>query len=130
MLCQYKTIHCKSTNKNNFCNKWYHTYQNSLENLNQFIMQFLKTFYSVLYIDNKIIQYQEWLCGVVYGFVTRITRLNWSKTHMFICNNVTQQSIEHIDNGRNYMHNKLTGFITKDKFKYYTIYSYQITSHI
>ena len=44
---EYKTIYCKSTNKNNVCNKWYHTYHNSLENLNQYIGKFPKTFYSV-----------------------------------------------------------------------------------
>ena len=44
---QYKTIHCKSTNKNSVCNKLYHTYYNSLENLNQFIDKFPITFYSV-----------------------------------------------------------------------------------
>ena len=36
---QYKTIHCKSTNKNSVCN--------SLENLNKFIDKFPKTFYSI-----------------------------------------------------------------------------------
>ena len=44
---QYKTIHCKSTNKNSVYNKLYHIYHNSLENLNQFIYKFIKTFYSV-----------------------------------------------------------------------------------
>ena len=44
---QYKTIHCKSTNKNSVCNKLYHIYHNSLENLNQFNDKFTKTFYSV-----------------------------------------------------------------------------------
>ena len=34
---QYKTIHCKSTNKNSVGNKWYHTFYNPLENLNQFV---------------------------------------------------------------------------------------------
>ena len=44
---KYKTIHCKSTNENIACNKWYHTYYNSLKNLNQFIYEFTKTFYSI-----------------------------------------------------------------------------------
>ena len=44
---QYKTIHCKSTNKNSVFNKWYDSYYNSLENLNQFINKFPQTFYSV-----------------------------------------------------------------------------------
>ena len=46
---QYKTIHCKSANKISVCNKWYHTYHNSLETLNQFIDKFTKTFYSADY---------------------------------------------------------------------------------
>ena len=37
---QYNTIHCKSTNKNSAYNKWYYTYHNSLETLNQFIDKF------------------------------------------------------------------------------------------
>ena len=48
ILDQYKTIHCKSTNKNIVWNKRYHTYQNSLKNLNQFIHKFTKTFNSVI----------------------------------------------------------------------------------
>ena len=44
---QYKAIHCKSTDKYNVCNKWYHIYHNSLENLNQFIDKFPKKNYSV-----------------------------------------------------------------------------------
>ena len=44
---QYKTSHCKSTNKNSVCNNRYHTYHNSLENLNKFIHKFTKTFYNV-----------------------------------------------------------------------------------
>ena len=47
---QYKTVHCKSTNKNRVCNKWYHTYHNSLENFNQFIDKFPKFFYSEITI--------------------------------------------------------------------------------
>ena len=39
---QYKTIYCKSTNKNSVCNKWYHIYHNSIENLNQFIDELTK----------------------------------------------------------------------------------------
>ena len=41
---QYKTMHCKPINQNSVCNKWYHTYHNSLENPNQFIDEFPKTF--------------------------------------------------------------------------------------
>ena len=37
------------TNKNVY-NKWYRTYHNSLENLNQFTDKFTKTFYSVIHI--------------------------------------------------------------------------------
>ena len=44
---QLETINCKSTNKDSVCNKWYQTYHNSLENLNQFIYKFTKTFYNV-----------------------------------------------------------------------------------
>ena len=44
---QYKAINCKSTNKSSVCNKWYHTYHNSLENLNQFIDKFTKKNYCV-----------------------------------------------------------------------------------
>ena len=44
---QYKTIHCKTRNKNSVCKIRYHTYHNALENLNQFIYRFTKTFYSV-----------------------------------------------------------------------------------
>ena len=47
---QYNTIHCKLTNKSRVYNKWYHTYHNSLENLNQFNYKFRKTFYSVYFI--------------------------------------------------------------------------------
>ena len=39
-----KYINCKSTNKNSVCNEWYHTYHNSLEDLNQFVNKFPKTF--------------------------------------------------------------------------------------
>ena len=46
---QYNTIHCNSINKNNICNKWYHTHHNLLKNLNQFIDKFPKTFYSVCF---------------------------------------------------------------------------------
>ena len=49
---QYKTIHCKSTNKNIVCNKWYHTNHISLENLNQFIYKFTKNVNSVLIQKN------------------------------------------------------------------------------
>ena len=43
---QYKTIHCEYTNENCVCNKWYHTYHNSLENINHFIHRFSKIIYS------------------------------------------------------------------------------------
>ena len=46
-LDELKTIHSKSLNKSIVCNIFYHTYHNSLENLNQFIDKFTKTFYSV-----------------------------------------------------------------------------------
>ena len=48
---QYKTIHCKSTNKSIVCNKWYRTYHDSLENIDQLIDKFTKTFYSVINHD-------------------------------------------------------------------------------
>ena len=41
-LDQYKTIHCKSTNKTSVYNKWYHTNHNSLKNLDQSIDKFTK----------------------------------------------------------------------------------------
>ena len=40
--------------KTAFCNKWYHTYHNSMENLNQFIDKFTEMFYSVS-TNNKLI---------------------------------------------------------------------------
>ena len=43
---QYKTIHYKSTNKNSIFNKWFHTFHNSLENLNQFYDKFPRKNYS------------------------------------------------------------------------------------
>ena len=46
----YKTIHCKSTNKNSICIKWYHTYHNSLESFNQFIYKFTTNFTDVLFL--------------------------------------------------------------------------------
>ena len=44
---QYKTIHCKSTNKSSVCNEWYHTFHHSLENIYQFIDKFTNTFFTV-----------------------------------------------------------------------------------
>ena len=50
---QYKTIHCKSTNKSSVCDNLYHTYHNSWENINQFIYKFTKkTFYSA-YVNQR-----------------------------------------------------------------------------
>ena len=46
---QYKTIHCKSTNKRSVCNKWYHIYHHSLENLSKLVGKFPKTFFCVLF---------------------------------------------------------------------------------
>ena len=58
---QYKIINCKSTDKNSICNKWYHTYHNSLENVNKFIDKFSKTFYSVLLENsNKDFKYKHY----------------------------------------------------------------------
>ena len=45
---KYNTVNCKLTNKNSVYHKWYHTYQHSLENLNQFIDKFPKKIYNVL----------------------------------------------------------------------------------
>ena len=51
---QYNTIHYKLTNKSSVCNKGYHTYHNSWENLNQSFYKFKKTFYSVDISDYNI----------------------------------------------------------------------------
>ena len=51
---QYKTNKCKPTNKNSICSKWNHTYHNSLENLNQFIDKYPKTFLFIYSWDNTL----------------------------------------------------------------------------
>ena len=78
---QYKAIHCKPTNKISVCNKCFNTYHNSLENFNQFIDKFPKTFYSVAfeYLNHK--NALRWL--------TQMTEHNESK---FYAKNVCQFS--------------------------------------
>ena len=69
---QYNAIHCKLTNKNSVYNKWYHTYRNSLENLNQFIDKFTKKLLQCMTIDYR--------STILYGMTTLWTRL--APTHI------------------------------------------------
>ena len=105
---QYKTIHCKSIYKNNVYNKWYQTYHNSLESLNQFIYKFPKTFYSVqctvhwtvrlvyfsikliklhvIYVVMAVYQIDIILCCITFLFcenVIQFINVNWQATTKF-----------------------------------------------
>ena len=77
---QYKTIHCKSTNKSSVCNKLYLTYDHSLDNINQFIDKSPKTSYSVLTSWNYIIKLLQF-----FSFYLKMTRPSTLKPFSMKC---------------------------------------------
>ena len=80
---QYKTIHCESTNKSRAYNKLYHTYHNSLENLNKFIHKFPKTFYSVNTLSISLFNFKIFYAPVFSTCKLKIFYILYTCFHSF-----------------------------------------------